>query len=215
MKKFRRYLLFVPLVAATTSNAQYNQKGTVHLAIGVAGGAHGTEYETKTTILGYTVKDTETDGAATITVPIEADFGISNLFSLGVYLEPGSYLDSSATESNSVVLVGLQPRFYLINGERFALLAGLQLGAAGLKIERDEDFVESSATYAGSNFGLGVGTVFQFTDLIGLQAHLRYMGTTMKLRDYSINGDDVDLDNFDATLRTRGVALQISLGFRF
>ncbi len=54
-----------------------------------------------------------------------------------------------------------------------------------------------------------------FTDLIGLQLHLRYMSTSLKLRDYTLNGQDVALDDFEATLRTRGVALQASLGFRF
>ncbi|MBK6832534.1 MAG: outer membrane beta-barrel protein [Flavobacteriales bacterium] len=203
------------LVLLAPASAQFNDKGTVHLAIGLAGGAHGTEYKTTISIFGGNYSDTETDGAATITVPIELDFGISKKFSLGLYLEPGSYLDSSATESNSMALVGLQPRFYFINGDRFAWLGSLQLGAAGLKIERDEAFTESSATYAGGNFGLGTGVVFQFTDLIGLQLHMRYMTTNMKLRDYTLNGNDVDLDNYEAELRTRGFAVQASLGFRF
>lgn len=199
----------------TSASAQFNDKGTVHLALGVAGGAHGTEYKTTIHIFGGNYSDTETDGAATITVPVELDFGISKKFSLGLFLEPGSYLDSSATESNSMALVGLQPRFYFINGDRFAWMGSLQLGAAGLKIERDEAFTESSATYAGGNFGLGTGVVFQFTDLIGLQLHMRYMTTNMKLRDYTLNGNDVDLDDYEAVLRTRGVAFQMSLGFRF
>lgn len=203
------------LFLLTSASAQFNDKGTVHLALGVAGGAHGTEYKTTIHIFGGNYSDTETDGAATITVPIELDFGISKKFSLGLFLEPGSYLDSSATESNSMALVGLQPRFYFINGDRFAWMGSLQLGAAGLKIERDEAFTESSATYAGGNFGLGTGVVFQFTDLIGLQLHMRYMTTNMKLRDYTLNGNDVDLDDYEAVLRTRGVAFQMSLGFRF
>lgn len=195
-----------------SAQAQYNQKGTVHLAVGPAFGAHGTEYESS--FLGFP-SDTEEDGAATVTVPIELDFGITNLFSLGLYLEPGFYLDSSNTESNTMALIGLQPRFYLINGERFALMAGLQFGAAGLKIDREEGNDESSATYAGGHFGLGTGVVFQFSDLIGLQLHLRYVSTNMKLRDYTINGDDIDEDLFTAELRTRGVAFQTSLSFRF
>lgn len=212
MQKFISSIgIALALFVASDSWAQYNDKGTIHLAIGAAFGGHGTEYET--TFLGF--RDTDTDGAATVTVPIELDFGISRKFSLGLYVEPGSYLDSSATESNSMALIGLQPRFYLVNGDRFAWLASLQLGAAGLKIDRVEPFLETSATYAGGNFGLGTGVVFQFGDLIGLQLHLRYMTTNMKLRDYTVNGDDVSLDDFDATLRTRGVAFQTSISFRF
>lgn len=205
------FLVFV----AGSANAQFNQKGTVHLSLGLAAGAHGTEYEQKVRVLGAWFSDTENDGAATVTFPIEVGVGLGNAISLGLYIEPGSYLDSSATESNGLALVGLQPRFYLVNKDRFAWLGSLQLGAGTLRIERDEPGVESSARYAGGNLGLGTGVVFQFTDLIGLQLHLRYMSTSLKLRDYTLNGQDVALDDFEATLRTRGVALQASLGFRF
>lgn len=224
-------VLMAATVLSALAHAQYNEKGTVHLAVGATFGAHGTEYSwtsTQTinffgTQLTFTDSGTETDGAATVTVPIEMDFGITNRFSLGFYLEPGMYLDSNNTESNTLFMGGLQPRFYLINGERFALLAGAQFGMAGLKIDRTEETSvagltvvnESSASYAGGGFGLGAGAVFQFSDLIGLQLHLRYMATNMKLRDYTINGDDVDADNYEATLRTRGIGLQLSLGFRF
>lgn len=203
------------LLAAGSASAQFNQKGTVHLSLGLAAGAHGTEYEQKLRVLGVWLTDTETDGAATVTFPLELGVGLGKSFSLGLYVEPGSYLDSSATESNGMALVGLQPRFYLVNKDRFAWLASLQLGGGALRIDRDEPGVESTARYAGGNFGLGTGVVFQFTDLIGLQLHLRYMSTSLKLRDYTLNGQDISLDDFEATLRTRGVALQASLGFRF
>ena len=214
-------------ILSTTSMAQFNEKGTIHLAIGTALGAHGTEYTWTQRIIFFgtpiTLSDTETDGAATVTVPVEMDFGVTNRFSMGFYLEPGMYLDSNNTESNTLFLGGLQPRFYLINGDRFALLAGAQIGLAGLKIDRSESTTvggvnvlnESSASYAGGGFGLGAGAVFQFSELIGLQLHLRYMATNMKLRDYTINGNDVDDDDFEATLRTRGIGMQLSLGFRF
>lgn len=223
--------LAIAAFLCVATQAQYNQKGTIHLALGTAFGAHGTEYSwtaTQTvnffgTNFTFTDSGTDTDGAATVTIPIEMDFGVTNRFSMGFFLEPGFYLDSSNTESNSMVLVGLQPRFYLINGDRFALLAGAQLGASGLKIERSESntvlgvttTTESSASYAGSGLGLGTAAVFQFGDLINLQAHLRYVATNMKLRDYTVNGDDIDDDAYEATLRTRGMAFQLSLGFRF
>ena len=75
---------------------------------------------------GVNVNQTETDGAATVTVPIEFGVGLSKAISLGLYLEPGRYLDSSATESNGMVMLGLQPRFYLVNRDAFAWLASVQ-----------------------------------------------------------------------------------------
>jgi len=199
----------------TPLSAQVNDKGTIHLGLGLAFGAHATSYETTVRIFGVNVNQTETDGAATVTVPIEFGVGLSKAISLGLYLEPGRYLDSSATESNGMVMLGLQPRFYLVNRDAFAWLASVQLGVSALGIERDEPGAQTTARYSGGNFGLGTGFVFQFTDLIGLQLHLRYMATNMPLRSYEINGNSISLDDFDATLRTGGVALQASLGFRF
>ena len=212
----KSFLLAAVLTAgALTVEAQYNDKGTFHVAIGLAAGAHGTEYEQTVRILGIPFTDTHTDGAATVTMPIELDYGFAKVFSLGLYVEPGAYLDSNATERNGLLLAGLQPRFYLVNGDRFALMASLQFGSSRLNIERDEDAVKTESRYRGGHFGLGAGAVFQFSDLIGLQVHLRYVGTVMTLQDYEVNGQGVSLDDFDAELRTRGVAIQTSLAFRF
>ncbi len=215
MRMNKSLLFLAALVSSTAAHAQYNDKGTFHVAIGLAAGAHGTQYEQTIRILGIPFTDTQTDGAATVTVPIELDYGFAKVFSLGLYVEPGVYLDSNATESNNLLLAGMQPRFYLINGDRFALMASLQFGASRLNIERNEDGAKTDARYGGGHFGLGAGAVFQFSDHVGLQLHLRYVGTSMTLRTYELNGQDVSLDDFDATLVTRGVAIQTSLAFRF
>jgi len=153
--------------------------------------------------------------AATVTFPIQVGVGLADFFSLGAFLEPGSYLDSSVTHSNSIVLYGVEPRFYLVNKEHFAWLAGLQLGGSTLHITGSQGRDKTDARYSGSAFGLSTGVVFQFTDLIGLQLHLRYMAANMPLRQYSVNGNSVSQKDFDAVLHTNGVALQASLGFRF
>ncbi|MEO8588344.1 MAG: hypothetical protein ABI432_03160 [Flavobacteriales bacterium] len=207
--------ILVTTVLSTSACAQYNTKGTVHVALGIAGGAHTTEYETTTHILGIAVTDTEEDGAATFTVPIEGSYAFANAFSLGLYFEPGSYLDSSATESNALMLLGIQPRFYLVNSEHFAWMASLQLGMSALRIDRSELGAESSARYAGGNFGISTGVGFLFSDHFGIQVQARYMATNMPLKEYEVNGASIALDDFDAVLRTRGVAMQASATFKF
>jgi hypothetical protein len=203
------------LVLSAPAHAQVNDKGTIHASIGIALGAHATEYEQTFRVFGVPFTSKEKDGAATVTVPIELGVGITKGFSLGLYLEPGAYLDSSATESNAIASFGLQPRFYLVNKDRFAWVASLQLGLTSLRIDRNEPGVQSSARYAGGQFGLGTGAIFQFSDLVGLQVFLRYMGNNLPLRDYELNGQSLSLNDFDATLRTSGVLLQTSLAFRF
>lgn len=203
----------VTLLALGTADlvAQVNDKGTFHASVGIAAGGHVTTYETS--LLG--VVNSENDGAATVTYPIELGYGLGERFSLGLYIEPGVYLDSSASESNGLTLVGIQPRFYIVNGDRFAWMASLHLGVSALRYDVDEPGNRTEAKYSGANLGLSTGVGYYFSDHIGLNLQLRYVGTTMPLRSWSVNGVDFDPDLIDAKLTTRGVALQASLAFKF
>lgn len=212
----RRSLLAVLFLSLSLSAwAQVNDKGVVHLAIGLAAGGHATEYEQTVTFLGIPITTTTNDGAATWTVPLEVSYGLARVFSLGIYAEPGAYLDSSATESNAIIMLGIQPRFYLINQDRFAWMASLRLGATNLTIDRSEPGLETSSRYRGSHFGLSTGVAFQFSDLLGLHLHLQYLTNRMPLKEYELNGSSIDLANIEAELRTQGVTLQASVAFRF
>lgn len=210
-----RSILLVLVLHAVPALAQYNRSGVVHLSAGLGLGAHATEYEQTIRILGFPITSRSSDGAATVSVPIELGVGLADPFSLGLYLEPGVYLDSNATESNNYTLLGMQPRFYLVNNDAFALMGSLRLGLSALRIERDEPLVKSSANYSGGHVGLGLGTWIGFGSTVGLNLHLFYMATNMPLRRYELNGQQLSLTDFEARLRTRGVVLQASLAFRF
>lgn len=205
----------ITFAASTTfilsATAQVNEKGAIHLSAGLALGGHATHYEQ--TILGFV--QTTDDGAATTTFPIEFGYGLGGRFSLGLLLEPGAYLDSTASESNALVCLALQPRFYLVNGERFTWMASAQIGSARLKYDVDQPGQVSNALYQGGLFGFSSGVGFYFTDHIGLNLQVRYMATTMPLKEWSLNGFSLDPDLLDAKLSTQGVALQASLAFKF
>lgn len=194
----------------TTACAQVNEKGTIHLAAGFAAGGHTTRYEQS--FLG--VVRTNTDGAATTTFPIEIGYGFGGRFSLGLLMEPGLYLDSVENESNTLGTFALQPRFYLVNSDRFAWMASIQVGSTRLKYDVSEPGNVTSAVYRGGYFGLSSGVGFYFGDHVGLNLHLRYMATSMPLRAWELNGLALDPDLIDAKLSTGGVAVQASLAFK-
>jgi len=204
-------LIMFPLVAL----AQVNDKGTFHFALGVSAGGHGTQYLQKVRVAGIPFEVEDQDGAATVLFPIDVQYGIAKPVSLGLFVEPGSYLDSSATRSNSLVIFGFQPRAYIINRDRFTWMGSLQIGSAGLTIEDSELGISQVAKYGGPFFGLSSGVGFHFGEHIGLQLHLRYMSTAFKLNDLEQNGASQDLTNFEATLNTTGFALQASLAAKF
>lgn len=211
----RTLLCAATLLVASALNAQYNQKGSVHLSLGIAAGAHATEYEQTINILGFPFLTRSTGGAATVTVPLEFQYGLADIFSLGLYAEGGRYIDSVDTKRNSVTMAGIQPRFYLVNRERIAWMAGLQLGTTTLRIDDPEALGSPESMHRGGHFGLNTGVGFLFGETIGLQVHLRYLVNNLPLREYELAGQDVDLSQVDANLRTSGVALQTSLHVRF
>ncbi len=215
----RSFLLLILVVHLSYGlSAQVNQKGTIHASIGAAIGGHATEYDRTVilNILGFPIslREVSEGGAATTTYPIEFHYGIAPVFSLGAYYEPGIYVDSNDTRNNRLHLIGLQPRFYLINKERFAWMASAYFGTTSLRIE-DNDIDDSESKFKGGHFGVGSGVLFLFSERVGLQLYLRYLGTNLDLKEYSINGDVVPSANYDGTLRTSGGALNASLCFRF
>lgn len=207
------YLLsLIAIASVTTARSQVNDKGTMHISLGVYGAGHATHYEQE--FFGVKVYEDD-DGAASVTFPLEFQYGFAKWFSLGLDLEPGLYLDSSDTQTNGLFLLGLQPRFYIINNENFTWLASLQFGSTGLKIH-DEDLVsKTTSTYRGSHFGLGTAVGFYFSDHFGIMVHGRYIANNFELRDFERDGVEQDLDNIDATLTTRGFGLQVSGVFSF
>ena len=208
--------LLIGILPTLTAFAQYNQKGMVHLAIGGAIGGHGTVLDQRFTIFGLTISNTETDAAATTTVPIELGFALGNKFTLGALIEPGRYVPDTANsdQNNSLAVVAIQPRFYLVNKDRFAWTASAQLGAAALHIQDDTPGEKVDERYSGPAFGLGSGVAFGLGDHVGLEFHVRYFATNLELRAREFN-DHSTMDFYKATLHTGGVVAQLSLAFRF
>ena len=211
----RTLLLSGMAFSAVVAFSQVNDQGTIHLSVGVNAGGHSTQYEQTIRILGIPITTKDADGAATVTFPIEFHYGLAKVFSLGAYFEPGSYLDSSATRTNSLVLYGIAPRFYLVNNERFAWTAGLQFGGSTLRIDDSDALGDYSNTFRGPNFGLSSGVVFQFSDLVGLHLRARFLTTSLALKELERNGNGQSLENYEADLNTGGFTLGASLAFRF
>ncbi len=195
-------------------SAQYNDKGSVHISIGGGLGAYATEYDQTVTILGVGIRQTFTGGAATVTLPIEVQFGIAPVFSLGLYGEFGRYVDSVETKQNSIALFGLAPRLYLVNSDHFAWMLGLHAGATTLRIEDADGLGSPISKFAGSHFGMSTGLGFLFGEIVGLQLQLRYLAHQLPLREYELFDRVLDNKLYDADLKARGVDVKLALHIR-
>lgn len=215
--KVHALLVFALWFGSSLAHGQFNAPGRFHISIGGAVGGHGTTLDQRFTILGVELARQQTGGAATLTVPIELGVGIGGRFSLGLGIEPGRYVpDSSASveQTNAISVVTLQPRFYLVNNDRFAWTASLQLGAAGLRIKDETPGRTVDERYAGPAFGLGSGVAVGLGDHVAIEFHLRYLATRMELQGREFNGLST-MEVYKATLSSGGVLGQLSLAFRF
>lgn len=211
----KQVLTLSALLLTTLLSAQYNDKGRVHLSIGGNFGVHATEYHQTVTFLGQSVSESSKGAAATVTMPIEVQVGIARAFSLGLYGEFGNYIDSVASKHNRIAVLGLAPRFYVVNKDRFSWMMGLHLGYTALSIDDVGEPGDPKSSFSGSHFGLNTGLGFLFGETIGLQLQARYLSHSMPLRKHEFLGIEVDPELYKADLRARGLGMQLALHFRF
>ena len=209
-------LAFSALPFAASTLAQSNEGGTFHLALGWSLGIHSTRFEQQITAFGVTQKDEETDAAVTRSFPLDLQVGIAKPMSIGIYVELGNYLDSSATRKNRFIVAGLAPRFYIINKDRFNWMAGPEVGLSALQIE-DVEFNNKTFTdsYLGINVRVATGISFYFGDHFGIQTQVKYALHSMPWRDRDPENTAFDDLNYEATLSTSGIQFQIGATVKF
>lgn len=201
-------------MAAMTApaSAQVNGKGVVQLGFGLDLGVHTTHYEGTFHYLGLSYTDGNDDNAATVTFPIEAQYGLSDRFSLGLYLEPGQYVDSAGTHPNHIFLFGISPRYYLVNKDRFALYIHADVGGSTLRITDVEDGNKLyDDTYSGWHFRPGAEVQWYFGNTFGIHLGVDYAANWFNWRSRSPDDPVLDLFGYSAKLNTSGVQFRLGL----
>lgn len=189
-----------------TARSQSNALGIVQLGLAADLGVYATRYEEEA----FGMENSNEDGAASWSVPIEVHLGLIQPLSLGLYLQPGAYLDSSATRTNSFFIGGLTPRLYIVNKDRFNWWGGLEAGLATLVIKDVNDQGdEYQYTFAGGHFRLASGINWYFGSLVGLQFNTKFASYNLPLRDV-----EPGLDHYDSRLKVKGMEFGLGLVFK-
>lgn len=150
-------VLSTALSIASSGLGQANGKGTFQLGLGASLGVFRTEFENSVVylIVGR-VSNSSEDGAATVSYPLDLQAGLSDRFSLGLCVEPGQYIDSAGTHPNGFFILSIEPRFYVLNKEHFAIHLNADLGISALRIRTGEGTsAEFDDSYAGGHFRFG------------------------------------------------------------
>lgn len=210
-------VLITALSLASSGYGQVNGKGTFQLGLGASLGVFNTDFEYSAVypVIGRVSKSSE-DGAATVSFPIDLQVGLSDRFSLGLCLEPGQYIDSADTHPNGFFIFSLEPRFYVVNGEHFAVHINADLGLSALKIRSGEGTsAEFDDSYAGGHFRFGAQAQYYFGNTFGLNFGLKFASHNMKWRDRDPENAALESLDYEATLKTGGLQLQLGAQVKF
>jgi hypothetical protein len=184
MKKI--ILSIVAVLAFGFSNAQSNQKGTMHLNVMggfLVGSASDQGDEAGSEKIKYTA-----GGAG---FGLNFQYGIAESFSAGIGLEYGTavltYKDATYSEfagdpSRTLLKVNLSGRYYFVNDEKFNVYAGPSVGFTSGKDKTvlGVDFGGDKTKYSGLNYGINAGGNYYFTDIVGVIVNLGYEGSSLK-----------------------------------
>lgn len=210
-------ILLTALSLSSTGFGQVNAKGRFQLGLGAGLGVFKTKFENSFALPGIArVSNTSEDGAATVSYPLDLQAGLSGRFSLGLCLEPGQYIDSAGTHPNAFFILSIEPRFYVLNKEHFAIHLNADLGISALRIRTGEGTsAEFDDSYAGGHFRFGAQAQYYFGKTFGMNFGVKFASHNMKWRDRDPENPLLDQIDYQAELKTSGVQFQLGAQVKF
>jgi hypothetical protein len=217
--QMKKTLLALPLVLVMyLAEAQSEREFQIRAGLGWAVYGTESEFTFKTPAGDFT--STETDGAATVHLPLELRYAFNEHVNAGLDFKFGSYLydpDSSDGKSNRFVVAGIAGEYAFIAREKIRWYGGIGFNGSSLVLEETDELTDTKTvlTYSGGGFRLNTGLMVFLIGGFGLNFNLGYDAHNFKLRNYEVNGSEIDLDNIEATLRVAGVDGTIGAFLRF
>ncbi len=190
----------------------------VQIRAGLGFGIYGTKSEWGSE--GHKIKDS--GGALTLYLPLDIRYEFTRRFNAGLDMKVGSYMydpDSADGKSNAYVVIGLGGEYNFKTEEDFRWYGGAGINFANLVLE-EKNQVNSTLdkeewSYTGFGFRFNTGVLIYIVGDLGLNFNLGFDSHALKLKKYKQNGNKIDLDNFDATLKLNGVDGTVGLVYRF
>lgn len=215
MKKL--FFLVCSLVYAN-GFSQSHDNGTLSFQVNFDAGYHSTESESS--YMG-TVYDQGTSVAGTTMAGLTMHYNFVKWFSAGFNFSFGSYIEdpeNAEADGNKVSFISVDARFYPVNKDKFNWFAGIEYGYSGLEINRKVSLLNTVNTiqynYTSPHLGLYTGFNWYFANFIGLNFQVGMSNHQFDLKEYSINGTNQDLTNYEIKLNTVGPHIKLGLSFK-
>jgi hypothetical protein len=217
-KNMKKLLLAVGVLASSMTFAQSNAPGVIQLGLGYGA-----------TLGGATIKSDAEGAEAQDGVGVNgnynlrAQYGLSEKFSAGIFIrrESAAYVVTPTVTAGGEVsdftltttgfAFGVEPKFYAVNKDKFALYFALPIGFSTATLEYSFSGLSGGTLPTGSasglNYGLTMGFNWWWADFIGMSLDLGYGGS-------SISGKfDGDEDNL--TIGNNGFYFGLGLVSKF
>lgn len=216
----KRYFIFLILVLLLSNKVfmQSQTAGTFSIQAGYDFNIHATAFESNYNGLNL---ERDTSAAGTSMFAISALYNPLNWLTGGITFEYGSYIedpDDAEANGNTTGIIAFDLRAYPINGEKFNLYLGTELGYSFLEINRIYTFLgsqESQYKYKGAHAGLFAGFNLYFTPFLGWYLQFEYTDNNFELKEYTINNEPFNLTDWNILLNTYSVGLRTGLCFKF
>jgi hypothetical protein len=212
----RKYLTVIALLFISTGMmAQSHEKGTISFQANYDLGVHRTVYIRK--FNGIQLGE-DKSAAVTSILSVHAQYNLGRIFSAGFNYNGGAYLedpDNAEAAGNSYRAFLFDLRLYVANKDRFNWFLSPRIGFSGLEINRRSGLVLETSKFRSNPFGLYTGFNWYPIAMFGINMQLGYMGHNFKMRSFAVNGNEINLNNFDNRLAVSGIHLQLGLSFKF
>lgn len=218
--------LVILLFFVGNANAQSNDFKTINIQVGAGVGAYGTLLDGS---FDGNAFDQDTSAAAVVLVPIEGQFGLHKLISVGFFLRPGKYIDEDPNDpditiqENGIMNYGVNFKFYPLNKDKFNLYLGAGFGATSLNQLKSQQFTAlglpvsntTDLTWKGTSAYGELGFNAYFGERVGMFFDMRYDSHKLNLKDYLINGNAQDLTRWKFDMAAKGVFVNLGVSVKF
>ncbi|MBT8196071.1 MAG: hypothetical protein HKO56_02240 [Bacteroidia bacterium] len=225
----KQILFFACMLFACNSYGQSYQKGDWNFDAGIGLGVFSTEtkFSIPLPIIG-TVTFSDDDGAASVIIPISAEYAVSDRFGVGLQLnfsnyfiddstevyniftgEPTGQMQENNTQSVNSFAIAVKANFHLMEHEQNDLFVGIAVGGSGITWKW-KDMEEETLDGSGSYFNLYIMDRIYFTEKVGMNFNL---GFTSYNYDEVKSSSSTAIENLE--FKGSGVTFSVGPSFKF
>lgn len=203
------------------SFSQSHTFGTFNFSAGYDAGFHGVLYNSTYNNGTFEIKqDEDTSAAVTSMFRFDGHINLLKFLSVGLNYRRGKYIEdeeNTAAQGNKVSMIALAARLYPVNKDNFVWYLGGSFGLSNLTLNREFDIFTSTIPYQykfrSPQVGFETGLNWYFAGGFGLNFGLGYTSQNLVMKEFSIDGENQDLSNYENILSSKGVHANIGLTF--